>query len=270
MGLNNLKNKLSAGQTAIGIWTNSGSPFMTELIGLAEPDYVVIDAQHGFLGSDTARLCLLALARMTATPLVRVPSGDEAFIGQMLDAGAQGVIVPMIESAEQARRAVAACRMAPSGRRSFGPVRASQTFGRDPEVLSSEVLCIVLIETADGVANVEEIVAVEGVYGVCIGQADLAISYGLVPGPEFIPGVHEDGIERVRQACVNRGLAVGMPCTSGDVARDLIGRGFDLVSVGFDTQWVRAEARSHLDKARLNSKDIQHPTTDAGDAADRR
>jgi 4-hydroxy-2-oxoheptanedioate aldolase len=258
MGLNNLRNKLGAGQSAVGIWTNSGSPFMTELIGLADPDYVVIDAQHGFLGSDTARLCLMALARMTTTPLVRVPSGDEAFIGQMLDAGAQGVVVPMVESAEQARRAVAACRMAPSGRRSFGPVRASQTFGRDPAVLSSEVLCIVMIETADGVADVERIVAVEGVDGVCIGQADLAISYGLAPGPEFIPGVHEDGIERVRQACVKRGIAVGMPCTSGDIARDLIGRGFNFVGVGFDTQWVRAQARLQLDNALMNSKDIQH------------
>jgi 4-hydroxy-2-oxoheptanedioate aldolase len=250
VGLNRLKNTLSEGKPAVGIWTNSGSPFMTELIGLANPDYVVIDAQHGFLGSDTARLCLLALARMAATPLVRVPSAEESFIGQMLDAGAQGVVVPMVESADQARRAVAACRMGPRGRRSFGPVRASQSFGRDPEVLSNEVLCIIMIETADGVSNVEEIVAVEGVDGVYLGQADLAISYGLPPGPELIPGVHEEGIERVRLACRSHGIAVGMPCTSGDIARDLIGRGFNLVGIGFDTQWVRDQARLQLDNAR--------------------
>jgi 4-hydroxy-2-oxoheptanedioate aldolase len=254
MGLNNLKIKLSAGQPAVGIWTNSGSPFMTELIGLADPDYVVIDAQHGFLGSDTARLCLLALARMSTTPLVRVPSIDAGFIGQMLDAGAQGVVVPMVESAQDAQRAVAACRMGEGGIRSFGPVRASQTFGRDPAVLSSEVLCIVMIETARGVDNVEEIVGVDGVDGVCIGPADLAVSYGLSPGPELIPGVHEDGIERVREACVRRGVAVGMPCTSGDIARELIARGFNLVGVGFDTQWVRAGAREELDRARKGGK----------------
>jgi 4-hydroxy-2-oxoheptanedioate aldolase len=223
---------------------------MTELIGLAEPDYVVIDAQHGFLGSDTARLCLLAMARMTATPLVRVPSADQPMIGQMLDAGAHGVIVPMIENAQDARNAVAACRLAPGGVRSFGPVRASQTFGRDPAVLGAEVLCIVMIETAEGVANAEEIVAVDGVDGVCIGPADLAISYGLAPGLELIPGVHEDGIERVRLACAARGVAVGLPAASGEQARALIDRGFTMVGVGSDTQWVRAAAVQELEKAR--------------------
>jgi 4-hydroxy-2-oxoheptanedioate aldolase len=234
----------------VGIWTTSGSPFMTELIGLAEPDYVVIDAQHGFLGSDTARLCLLAMARMTATPLVRVPSADQPMIGQMLDAGAHGVIVPMIENAQDARNAVAACRLAPGGVRSFGPVRASQTFGRDPAVLGAEVLCIVMIETAEGVTNAEEIVAVDGVDGVCIGPADLAISYGLAPGLELIPGVHEDGIERVRLACAARGVAVGLPAASGEQARALIDRGFTMVGVGSDTQWVRAAAVQELEKAR--------------------
>jgi 4-hydroxy-2-oxoheptanedioate aldolase len=249
MGLNNLRNIWSRGQAAVGIWTMSGSPFLTELIGLAEPDYVVIDAQHGFLGSDTARLCLLAMARMAATPLVRVPSADQPFIGQMLDAGAHGVVVPMVETEEDARRAVDGCRMAPAGVRSFGPVRASQTFGRDPAVLGGEVLCIVMIETAEGVDNVDKIVAVDGVDGVCIGPADLAISYGLPPGAELIPGVHEAGIVRVRDACAKQGVAVGMPCTSGDAARELIARGFNMVGVGSDTQWVRVAARLELDKA---------------------
>ena len=103
-GADQPRNIWSRGEPAVGIWTTSGSPFLTELIGLAEPDYVVIDAQHGFLGSDTARLCLLAMARMAATPLVRVPSLDQPIIGQMLDAGAHGVVVPMIETAEDARR----------------------------------------------------------------------------------------------------------------------------------------------------------------------
>jgi 4-hydroxy-2-oxoheptanedioate aldolase len=249
MGLNNLRSMWSRGEAAVGIWTTSGSPFMTEVVGLAEPDYVIIDAQHGFLGSDTARLCLLAMARMAVTPIVRVPSADQPFIGQMLDAGAHGVVVPMVESAKDARRAVTACRLAPFGVRSFGPVRAAQTFGRDPAALGNEVLCIVMIETADGVANVEEIVAVDGVDGVCIGPADLAISYGLAPGLELIPGIHEEGIERVRAACTKQGVAVGMPCTSGDSARELIARGFNMVGVGSDTQWVRAGARLELDRA---------------------
>jgi 4-hydroxy-2-oxoheptanedioate aldolase len=182
MWRNELRKLWSRGEAAIGIWTTSGSSLLAEAIAPAGPDYVVIDAQHGFMGPDAIRMCLLALARTSPTPLVRVPTSEPGFIGQMLDAGAHGVIVPMVETPDDARRAVAACRMPPAGQRSFGPIRAAQSFDRDPATLSNEVLCIVMIETAQGVDHVDDIVAVAGVDGVCIGPADLAISYGLSPG----------------------------------------------------------------------------------------
>jgi 4-hydroxy-2-oxoheptanedioate aldolase len=250
MSRNELKNIWSRGETAVGMWATSGSPVLAEAMALAGPDFIVIDAQHGFLGPDATRMCLLAVARTAPTPVVRVPSCDAGFIGQMLDAGAHGVIVPMIETSDDARRAVAACRMPPVGDRSFGPVRAAQSFGRDPSSLSDEVLCIVMIETAKGVENVEAIVEVPGVDAVCLGPADLAISYGLAPSDGLIPGVHADGCERIRKACLTHGMPAGMPCANGNLAREMASKGYRMVTVGSDLQLASAAARAELGNAR--------------------
>ena len=250
MWLNELRNLWDRGDAAVGVWTTSGSAVVVECMALSQPDFVVVDAQHGFMGPDAVRACLLALARTTTTALVRTPSSDPAFIGQVLDAGAHGVIVPMVESPDDARRAVAACRFPPVGQRSFGPVRAAQSLGRDPSVLGGEVLCIPMIETVVGVENAEEIVAVPGVDSVCVGPADLAISLGLSPDLGQPPGVHLESIARIRNACTERGIPCGIACVDGQAARQMILEGFNMVSIGSDLQLVGASCRAHLAVAR--------------------
>jgi 4-hydroxy-2-oxoheptanedioate aldolase len=223
---------------------------MAEILSLEGPDFVILDAQHGMFGHGTVIECLIALARTGVSPIVRVPSADGAYIGQVLDAGAHGVIVPMVESEESARGAVAACRIFPAGNRSFGPVRASQAFGRDPIRLGEEVLCLVMVETATAVARIDEICSVPGVDGVFIGPGDLAITYGLAPGLEPIPGPHADAIEHVRKVCGSHGVRVGLPCFNADAARRMIDQGFDYVTIGADTHWVAANARAELARVR--------------------
>jgi 4-hydroxy-2-oxoheptanedioate aldolase len=225
---------------------------MAELLGLEDPDFVIIDAQHGLFGHGSVIECLMALARTQVTPIVRVPSCDESYIGQVLDAGAHGVIVPMVESKESAERAAAACRIYPEGRRSFGPVRAAQSFGRDPKSLSDEVLCLVMVETSTAVDCIDEICAVPGVDGVFIGPGDLAITYGLAPGFEPLPGRHAEAIERVRTVCRANDVRVGLPCLNADAARRMIDQGFDYVTVGADTHWVSGGARSELARLRID------------------
>ena len=157
---------------------------------------------------------MMALSRTGTGIVVRMPSRDAAAAGRVLDAGAHGVIFPMVETADDAREAVEACRIFPNGRRSFGPVRASQSFGRDPVAVSEGVSCIVMVETAVGVENIEAIAAVPGVDCIYIGPGDLAITMGLPPGNDPIPGPHADGIEHVRKVATAHGVAVGMPCTT--------------------------------------------------------
>jgi 4-hydroxy-2-oxoheptanedioate aldolase len=238
MSGNPLKDRLVTGRPAFGGWCSTGSPFSAETIALHGFDWVGLDAQHGLYGYDALLWSMMALARIGCGIVVRMPSRDGGAAGRMLDGGAHGVIFPMIETADHAREAVEACRIHPGGRRSFGPLRASQSFGRDPVAVSDGATCIVMVESALAVENIEEIVAVPGVDCVYIGPADLAITMGLAPAMNPVPGEHADGIERVRKVCSAHGVTVGMPCSNASDALTLAARGFGLLAVGSDTWWL--------------------------------
>jgi 4-hydroxy-2-oxoheptanedioate aldolase len=250
MAGNALKDRLTARQALFGGWCSAGSPFAAEVIGLQGFDWVGLDAQHGLWSYESLLTAMMALSRTGPGIIVRLPSRDAAAAGRVLDAGAHGVIFPLIESADDAREAVEACRIFPKGKRSFGPVRASQTFGRDPAVVSESVSCIVMIETAVGVENVEDIAAVPGVDCIYIGPGDLAITMGLPPGNDPIPGPHADGIEHVRKVATEHGVAVGMPSTNAAGAIALAQRGFSLLAVGADTWWITSNARQETEALR--------------------
>lgn len=250
MSGNPLKERLASREPVFGGWCSSGSPFAAEVIALQGFDWIGLDAQHGLWSYDRLLSALMALARTGCGTIVRMPSRDAAAAGRMLDAGAHGVIFPMVETADDAREAVEACRVYPKGQRSFGPVRASQFFGRDPQVVSEGASCIVMIETVAGVENVEQIAAVPGVDAVYIGPGDLAITLGLPPGNDPIPGPHADAIERVRKAALANGVAVGMPCTTATEALALADRGFSLLAVGADTWWLTGSARNEAQTLR--------------------
>jgi 4-hydroxy-2-oxoheptanedioate aldolase len=250
MAGNPLKDRLAARQPVFGGWCSAGSPFVAEVIGLQGFDWVGLDGQHGLWSYESLLASMMALSRTGAGIIVRLPSRDAAAAGRILDAGAHGVIFPLIESAGDAREAVDACRIFPNGKRSFGPVRASQTFGRDPAVVSGDVSCIVMIESAVGVENAEAIAAVPGVDCIYIGPGDQAITMGLPPGNDPVPGPHADGIEHVLKVATGHGVAVGMPSTTAAGALALAERGFSLLAVGADTWWITNAAKSETEALR--------------------
>ena len=159
MNGNPLKARLARQLPAFGGWCTTGSPFAAELIALQGFHFVGLDAQHGLFSYDSLLTCMMALARTGSAIVVRMPSRDAAAAGRILDAGAHGIIFPMIETPDDAREAVDACRIYPGGRRSFGPLRAAQSFGRDPDAVSAGVTCMAMIETARGVENIDAIAA---------------------------------------------------------------------------------------------------------------
>jgi 4-hydroxy-2-oxoheptanedioate aldolase len=213
-------------------------------------DFVGLDVQHGLYGCASVVSAIRAVNTSPAASIVRVPSLDPAFAGKILDAGAHGVIFPVVETADDAAAAVKACRYYPRGARSFGPVRAGVLFGRDPEVLAELAVCIVMIETARAVDNVDHIVSVEGVDAVFIGPADLAITYGMAPVGAPEPGVHADAIEAVRQASSAAGLAVGLSCPNAESALKLAAAGYTFLPIGIDTHWVTSTARAEVAAVR--------------------
>jgi 4-hydroxy-2-oxoheptanedioate aldolase len=251
VSLNPLRRAWAEGRTAFGLWSVIPSSFSAELAADAGFDYVCVDQQHGVIDYDSMVPMFQAIRAGGAAPITRVLSNDPFLIMKALDAGAWGVIVPLVNSAEDAARAVSACRYPPQGMRSFGPVRAAGVIGtRDREKLGGEVLCLVMVETSNALERVDEIAATPGLDGIYIGPSDLALSLGLPPTLEIQDGEHAEAVGRIREACKRSGIAAGIHCLSGEWARKHAEAGFDQVTVATDATLLRGAALSELAVAR--------------------
>lgn len=241
---NTMRRTLADGGIAIGVSCATGNVHATELFARSDLDYVYLDQQHGLISFDTVVNQLRTFAGRRTTPLVRVLRNDPGLIGQVLDAGAHGVIVPMVNSVEEAELAVAACRYQPTGVRSWGPIRAGFGLGTDPHTVDAEVLCLVMVETRGGLEQVERIAAIPGVDGIYIGPSDLAVSMGLSPGIAIQEGQHARAIARIRAACDAAGKVTG---ASGDPV-DLVGQGFRMVTGGSEAGFLNTGLAKVLER----------------------
>ena len=235
-----LRETLEAGGPAIGLWASIPSALTAEAAALAGADYVVADQQHGALDPVTLMAMLQAIAGGGSVGLVRVARNEPFPIGQALDLGAAGVIVPMVESGEEAARAVAACRDAPEGVRSFGALRAGA--GDRP-------LCLVMIETRAGLEAAEEIAATPGLDGVYVGPSDLALSLGLQPSIRIEHAPVVEALETVRAACAAAGIVAGVHCLAAEDVPVRAAR-FALVTAGGDTLHLQGALAAALRTAR--------------------
>jgi len=237
------------GRPLFGIWLTMPNVLGAEFAAREGPDYVCVDNQHGLIDfSDTVPM-LIGITAGGSIPVVRVTWNQPAPIMAALDAGAFGVIVPMVNSAEEAERAVGACRFPPKGMRSYGPVRAKYPMGTtDPEGLN-EVACIVMVETVGGIAHVEDIVSVPGVDAVYIGPSDLALAVGQKPGPRPYDDLAEP-VGTIQAACRRHGVALGIHSLSGEAAARWAEAGFDMITVGSDAGMFAGAVRSYLETAR--------------------
>lgn len=250
---NPLRAAWAAGQATFGAWCTIPSSFATELAAAAGYDYVCVDMQHGAVGYTSAVPMLQAAALRGAAPVTRVPANDPAVIMKILDAGALGVIVPLVSTPEEAERAVAACRYPPRGGRSFGPIRAGLVTGsRDPADLD-QVVCMVMVETAEGLANVDAIAATDGLDGIYVGPADLSLALGLPPAYEHTDPAHTEAVQQILEACNRHGVVAGMHCDGGAMAARRRQQGFRMITVGADGVFMRTKATQELTTAREQS-----------------
>lgn len=242
-----------SGGTAYGAWCAIPNSLTVELLASAGYDYVCLDLQHGLIGfSDLLPMIQAAQGRGVA-PMVRVPENEPAIVSKALDAGAAGIVVPLVETAEEAARAVAACRFPPVGTRSWGPLRAGLVAGTQDRGVLDQVACVCMIETQKGLDNAVEIAATPGLTGLYIGPSDLALALGLPPGPEQSDERHLAATEAVRRACDAAGVVAGMHNLCGAAARRRRERGFRMLTVVLDAALLRAGAAEHLAAAREGS-----------------
>jgi 4-hydroxy-2-oxoheptanedioate aldolase len=243
--------KARANEPVVGYWVVLDSPVSTERVARLGYDYVALDAQHGLMGYSGWLHGLMAIDAAGAAGIVRVPSNNAAFIGQALDAGAAGVIVPLVNNAEEATAAVRTVRYPPHGLRSYGPMRSALRIGPTPAEADATVLCLAMIETPEGLANVKEICSVPGIDGVYIGPSDLCLAVGgKFPNDPDVAEEFNAALVTIREAAQDAGVIAAIHTASGEIAAQRISEGFTFVTVASDLTHLEIAAANHLSTAR--------------------
>lgn len=242
---NPFKQALAEGKRQIGCWMSFAEPSVAEIMGTCGFDWLVVDGEHAPNDIRSIRDQLTALAASPSHPVVRVPVGEDWIIKQALDAGAQTVLVPIVESADQARQLVRACRYPPTGVRGVGATATRATmFGSISEYIQTadqEICLLVQVENRAGIAALDEILTVDGVDGVFIGPADLSTDMGFQgnsAAPE-VRAVIADAIQRIRAA----GKAPGILGTTDEATQAYLDMGAQFVAVGLDVMLLANSAR---------------------------
>ncbi len=243
---NAVKKLWHADRVAVNGWLAIPSGFSAEVMAQAGWDSVTVDLQHGVQDYQTMVACFQAMQSHPVTPMVRVPWNEPGIIGKVLDAGAYGVICPMVNNKAEAEAFVAASRYPPVGKRSNGPIRAG-IYGVSTsyqKTANDEVLCIPMIETQEAIDNIDAILDVPGIDGIYIGPSDLGFSMGLIPildrdEPQILAAY-----EKVLAACKKRRIFPGIHCGTSAYANRAIGMGFRFVTVANDSGLMLTAARA--------------------------
>ena len=232
---------------AVNGWLSLPATFSAEVMAHQGWDSLTIDLQHGLIDYQIAVGILQAISTTRTVPLARVPWLDPAIIMKVLDAGAYGVICPMINSAAEAREFVAACRYPPAGRRSCGPIRANVYAGPDYVANANQtIITMAMIETRAGVDNLDEILSVEGLDAIYVGPADLALALGCEPQLDPTEADVVKAIEYIVARARKKKIVAGVHTGSTANAQKMIRQGFQFVTVSSDVRLLVAQATEVL------------------------
>jgi 4-hydroxy-2-oxoheptanedioate aldolase len=244
-----LREVLKSDKPSLGGWCVIPGSFTAELMARAGFDWVCIDLQHGLIGYAEMLPMLQAVALAGVPSMVRVPWNDPVSIMKALDAGAGGVIVPMVNSAAEAAAAVGACRYPPDGHRSWGPTRASLGVpDYSPELANRSVVCTVMVETVAALDRLGEIVSVPGVDAVFMGPSDFAVSMGFAPRSD--EPEHRRRLEAVPKICREHGVAAGIACGSAELLARWREAGYTMLAIPSEMVLLRQAAAAMLNTVR--------------------
>jgi 2-keto-3-deoxy-L-rhamnonate aldolase RhmA len=254
---NRTKALMAAGQPALGVSLTIPDAFVAEMVGAAGFDFVFIDTEHSPITIDQLQIMLIALRSSPSTTLVRPVANDPALIKQILDLGAEGVVVPEVHDVASAAAAVEATRYPPSGLRGFGPRRAARLDGGRPNYLrhaDQQIAAFVMIEHSEAVDDIDAILQIPGLDGIMVGPADLAVGMGhLLELDHAAPAA---AIERVFDACQQHSFPFGIFAAAEQSARTWVGRGALFATIGSDVQFVD----QGLTRCRALATDLAPPS----------
>ena len=252
MRKNKIKELFKAGKPIINSWLAIPSSFSAEVMANQGWDSLTIDMQHGLIDYPNAVSMLQAISTTETTPMARVNWNEPGQIMKILDAGCYGIICPMVSNRKEAEKFIQACQYPPKGYRSFGPIRASIYGGSDyAKHADEEILKLAMIETKEALENLDEILDTPNLDGIYVGPADLSLAINEEPGfdrPENTKAYKE--ILRILEASKKRNLFTGLHNGTAEYAQKMLGKGFDLVTVGSDSRYIAAGSKSDLEKLK--------------------
>ncbi|MFQ6135524.1 MAG: HpcH/HpaI aldolase/citrate lyase family protein [Nitrososphaerales archaeon] len=246
---NFVKAKLKAGKPAVGTWIESSCPDTAEQLAALGFDWLVFDVEHGTFTFPQVQVMMQAMSRFPdCLPMIRVPINEPVYFKWALDIGATGVVVPMVNSREEAERAVKSSKYPPEGFRGCGPRRASQygvTYREYVQNANEEVLVVVMIETQAALDNLDKILSVKGVDAIFVGPDDLSLNLGIFQQKQDLKFRH--ALNKIVKSCRKYGVAPGMHCNEQNIS-DAIAQGFQFVALNDDDTFLQMGAKNCLDK----------------------
>jgi 4-hydroxy-2-oxoheptanedioate aldolase len=251
---NNVKKIWKSGGTVITGWLGIPSSAAAENMAQANWDCLTVDLQHGLVDYQTAVTMLQAISTTGTTPFCRVPWLEPGIIMKLLDAGSYGIICPMINSREECEKLVGACRYAPQGYRSFGPVRANWYAGADYfKHANDTVVAMAMIETKEAVEKLDEILSVPGLDALYVGPNDLAITLGVAPSGVPTDKIVLDAIKTIAAGAKKHGIYAGIHCGSTAMAKQMIEFGYQFTTLMADTLFLNTAAKNAVAEMRQSA-----------------
>jgi 4-hydroxy-2-oxoheptanedioate aldolase len=259
MKTNPVKQKLLRGEPSFGTWLSLGSLFAARILARMGWDWLTLDLEHSPVDLDQAAAIFGAVADAGGVPLVRVPEGSHAWIKRVLDAGAMGIVVPMVDTVEQAKTAIAAAKYPPQGNRSAGGGMHSMNFAATADEYyaraNDEILVILQTESPRGVANAEAIYSLPGCDAIFIGPVDLRFQMRSPEGVFPSPDEHEALVQRVIEVGKRVGTPTGIHAMDASSAARRAEQGMQFIAVGSDLRMMTLKAQESLDV--LHPKQVQ-------------
>ncbi len=243
---NHVKRALNEGRPSVGTWLSYGAPLAVEAMTTVGFDWLTIDWEHNAIDIETVALMMMAMRGTGCAPMVRLPQGHHENIKRVLDAGAWGIVAPMVNTVEEARIIARAAKHPPVGNRSYGGGRYNASFDAQPgeynQRASDEICVIIMIESPEGINNLDAMLTQGSIDGVFVGPNDMLGNMGETPAMWSEAKVFQEGMQHILQTCKKHHVAAGIHCADHQAVSNRIAEGYQYLALASESRFMLHEA----------------------------